>query len=363
MSKDYSNDKSENNQEDHSNDPDGLEKMESFIKGREDLPNLPPPKEETPPPYPSIDLPEATPIIDRRDFSKKEPMPSEHITINPTTISKPIVIMVGPGNVGKTVALLRFARYLVKHDCTVSVNKNFASGATYAKSAEYFKDILYDQTARIPDRTASGNYLLLDVHQGNEFLFQILEVPGEDIYSINNQARNQTIQGFMNQILNKDIPKIYLLFFSPDMLANDRQRGEYDQRLQTIFRQKFKPARGDHFIMLYNKVDDDPNLFGIGGEINEKQLKINIRNSFPMVAASIDAISSKHKKTHISFLPFTSGSFSGEQWQEESNDYPERLWGEVQQCLPREETNLTLILVLLAVILLVAIVVFVIMNQ
>lgn len=245
------------------------------------------------------------------------PLPTSNnptMQINDHVVNKPVMILVGPGNVGKTAVILRFARYLVSQKCTVTPNKSFAVGDQYAKNIKYFSEILYDKTQRIPDRNELGTYLLLDVYYENKPIFQILEAPGEEIFSLESNADNESFKNHMNTILNRDIPKIYTFFFSPDMFIEGQHKGQYDKRMEQIMKQKFYPDRGDQILLLYNKIDMETNLLGVGGKINEEQAYQNIRDQFPIVSSSIDDTRKNFKKTNVLFSTFSSGSFYEDKW-------------------------------------------------
>lgn len=259
--------------------------------------------------------------------------------INTMEVNMPTMILVGPGNVGKTVTLLRFARHLLSQQCTVSVNEEFVTGDSYKKNVAYFKDILYDQAQKKPKRNALGNYLLLDVFHHSKPVFQILEAPGEDFFSVENKERNQGFQEHINIILSSEQPKIYTFFFTKKMFPNDSMRIAYDARINDIFKLYFNPDRGDQIILLYNKIDEYTNLIDVGGVINEKRAYQDLVNKYPLTGNAIESIRTNYPKTKILFTPFSSGTFSNDKWQQGPEKYPKKLWAYMLECIPSSPGN------------------------
>ena len=152
--------------------------------------------------------------------SKKEIVDVNEIVPRISSITNPVIILAGPRSSGKTVTLLRLAKYLMKTgNYSIKPNKSFRSDSDYADVCEEFNSLL-DTTDYAPNPTKSIDFLLLDVYRNNKQMVHILEAPGEHFFD-ETKPNSRDRRSYFIQLMNSDLKKIFVFFFEKDMLKTD----------------------------------------------------------------------------------------------------------------------------------------------
>lgn len=249
----------------------------------------------------------------------------------------PIVVFVGPAASGKSMILVRLAKFLRNSGFIIEPDTSFVGTDQYVKDCSEFKsklstDIALDGTVK---------HLLVSVRdKERNKIAQLLEAPGEDFF--NPQAPTHPIPTYLNTIMASQNRKTYVIILDLDskfsLRNHQKERELYAQRLiEQIYPNIHK--KRDRIILLYNKID----LTGfatIHGMTNLTAAKEDSVQLYPMVYNSM-------KKKYFGglielddfvFLPFCTGVYT-DQTDENGNDfqtyvpaddcYPKELWQEI----------------------------------
>lgn len=257
----------------------------------------------------------------------KEESPSEQedysvAEINLGNIKGPVVVFFGPVSSGKTVTLVRLAKYLKLKSKKVKINEGFREDPGYDKVKEAF-DYTLSNTNYAPSRTQNINFLLLDVYDKGSRYCQFLEAPGEHYFS----QDKSDYEPYFYEILNSSYKKIFVFFFEKNMFKSRGSREEYSNKIAELIDGNLN-HKEDKVIILFNKIDDYQEIF-TGGRANEKTLKEWVYNENEYTALKECIKSSKLK--NVLFVPFSSGKFTNaskgrKRWILSRDEYPERLW-------------------------------------
>ena len=287
----------------------------------------------------------STPIVDSTpteavvESSSSSPVQKAAGFVAPTIndYKSPIVVFVGPAASGKSMILVRLAKFLRNSGFIIEPDTSFVGTDQYVKDCSEFKsklstDIALDGTVK---------HLLVSVRdKDRNKIAQLLEAPGEDFF--NPQAPTHPIPTYLNTIMASQNRKTYVIILDLDskfsLRNHQKERELYAQRLiEQIYPNIHK--KRDRIILLYNKID----LTGfatIHGMTNLTAAKEDSVQLYPMVYNSM-------KKKYFGglielddfvFLPFCTGVYT-DQTDEHGNDfqtyvpaddcYPKELWQEI----------------------------------
>lgn len=251
--------------------------------------------------------------------------------INLGNIKGPVVIFFGPVSSGKTVTLVRLAKYLKNQSNTVKINSGFREDSGYDKVKEAFNDTLKN-TNFAPSRTQNINFLLLDIYDKGSLYCQFLEAPGEHYFSLD----KPDYEPYFYDILNSSYKKVYVFFFERGMFGARATREDYANKITELLNGKIKHKR-DKIIILFNKIDEYQEIFE-GGRPNEKTLKdwVYGEEEYTSLKQSIKRSNLKN----VLFVPFSSGNFTSasnnrKRWILSSNEYPQKLWKAIRYHLDK----------------------------
>lgn len=263
------------------------------------------------------------------------------ISINLSTISKPIILFIGPRSSGKTVTLIRLCQFISSHKSAnfrYKVNDSFRSDQIYRNEKKIFSEVLADGSMA-PDRTNSLNFLLIDIFKDGELFCHILEAPGEHYFHA--EMKLNEFNGFKHyfeKILQSDKKKVAVYFFENNMFNNHERVGHvqkgYAELLSKIH---IRLKKGhDNAILLLNKVDQieayiKPTAFK--DVIFENDNYNNFINTLL-----------NHNISKTQFLAFSSGTFqnngernaAGEEkqsWSTSKEEYPQKLWEAIDRAI------------------------------
>jgi hypothetical protein len=306
------------------------------------------------------------------EIKRNDPDPSPEIDnryrvqIHPNQINHPVVLLIGPPSSGKTVSLIRLARYINTEveGYDVIINRDFISDNStdqrYEKAVDEFETLMHDVGNKKPNPTKTGAYILLNIRRHQKVFCHIVEAPGEHYFDEN--KTNQGFKDYLAAILEGKQRVIFAFLFDRKYGRVGDLATRYDQRMSTLLN-RFKSHRnnnngekikGDDIILIYNKIDLCKDWRTAGGLIDENQAKQDLSNRFPILMNNILEIRRNAKRTEH-FTVFEAGTFEEEGaedtfWIQGVSSYPQRLWNTMQTILTPETPWLLIAIVVLLIL-------------
>ena len=254
----------------------------------------------------------------------------------------PIVVFVGPPSSGKSMILVRLAKYLRKQGYTVKTDPTFLNTAQYQKDCEEFTDKLNTNVAL----SGSVAFLLINVYKDGREVAKLLEAPGEDFYTTDpgkiQSGKNTRVEPYLSAIMTSENPKSYVLLLDLDSEISFRKdsyhRDSYSQRFLDDFYPNIDSKR-DRIVLLYNKID--VTSFGtIHGCTDPKGAKEDAKLYYPQLFSTmkVHILGGLLTSDNYVFKTFCTGKFSkmtkdnGVEYQTYNvaqDSYPQELWKEI----------------------------------
>lgn len=254
----------------------------------------------------------------------------------------PVIILFGAPASGKSMTLVRLARYLrnVK-GLTVAADRTFKSGDFYVELCNQFETHLNTRTA-LPS-TKDDEFLMVKIYENGRLIAHILEAPGEHFFKplppnemyIPGQIN---MRPYLTKIIDK-IPnrRIWAFLLQAQWGLDVKNYDAFVDTIRTCKDRFIQPT--DRTILLYNQVDVLNHLFK-NAKIMPKQAEMAMRGEYSGIDGifrNTNPITSLWKDFTYSFVPFSTGTYSmekGEKVYTESKDYfPEMLWETLKKCI------------------------------
>lgn len=260
------------------------------------------------------------------------------IKVNLVNEKRPVVVLFGPPSSGKTMMLIRLARYLRRIGYKVEPNRGFRPGddESYKKMCDEFNYMINNEQAA--SSTSILSFMLAEIRLNGTLVCQVLEAPGEHYFRPKEGVTNG-FPPYINTIINSECRKIWLLMFEPDtinsVMNNPQTKLDY---VDTIVKGPLNLKRNKNgYIIVLNKVDQTG--FINEGKFNKKSAISDIKDNFPGL---FDALRNKHPISKLwrpydcGFVEFMSGNFTkandGTVTYVQSGDkYPKALWYEIMK--------------------------------
>lgn len=254
----------------------------------------------------------------------------------------PIVVFVGPPSSGKSMILVRLAKYLRNDGYTIQTDPTFLNTASYQLDCQEFNDKLNTTIAL----SGSVKFLLVNVYKDGREVAKLLEAPGEDFYTTDpekiRQGKNTGIEPYLSRIMTSTNPKSYVMLLDLDSdisFRNDSyHRESYSQRLINSFYGNIDLDR-DRIVLLYNKIDKTPfgNIHGCKDvEGARKDAEMYYKSLF--ASMKIKRLGGFLTTDAFVFKTFCTGMFAtqadnvGNKYQtynEAADVFPKELWKEI----------------------------------
>lgn len=260
----------------------------------------------------------------------------------PTIVNQtvPLVVFVGPPSSGKSMILVRLAKFLRTQGYTIKTDPTFLNTPKYQQDCEEFEDSL-NTTVALP---GTVKFLLVDVYKNGNLIGKLLEAPGEDFYTTdpqkNKDGKNQRIEPYLATIMTSSNPKSYVTLLDLDSETSFRRDGYHRQSYEQRFLTHFYPAinkNRDKIILLYNKIDVTP--FGdINGCNNPTGALKDAKLFYPAWFASMKVTKFMITVENFTFKTFCTGMFANQldnmgrpykTYNMASDVFPRELWKEI----------------------------------
>lgn len=238
---------------------------------------------------------------------------------------KPLVMLVGPSNVGKTAILGSLIAYSSRKLAGNIPARHSFSWLPLTSILQNVPDSYKNQTEKFLEKIAASetyigstsDYFVLNAKQNERPAFIALEAPGEDYFSSDHHLFAPL---YLSDLAERSHRKVYLFVFSHDMFGGDPSKmAAYDRAVAAFIRSKVKLGR-DRFLLLYTKIKNDPALQTGVTERECAEKAFSAGGKFPETASVYHNSPVKGKK----IIPYWSGTFKRDpKTQTEYRAHPE----------------------------------------
>lgn len=283
---------------------------------------------------------------DARESQNESRIPTDpnKIQVRVSDKSAPIILLFGAPSSGKTMTLVRLAKYLRQNGYAIKVDENFVTTRDvweYEKNSRGFNKMLGTTTAL--GGTNRNDFLFVQVlDKRGTVVCQILEGAGEDYFPKDDVNRvTKAFPAYMNGVLTAINKKIWVFITEPNWKVNQDDKDDYVKRIKWC-KSTFFSGR-DKAIILYNKIDTMPDLlFGMGKvhmrpamkRCNDEYTGIFdiFQNPSPLAGFLLP-------KYLCKFVPFCTGQYTDAVSRAEQNytlsypSYPAALWEAIMKSI------------------------------
>lgn len=249
------------------------------------------------------------------------------IQVNISDPNAPLLVLFGPPACGKTMTLVRLARYLKQNGYTIAPVRTFRPNydSNYERLCNDF-----DTMINRPDAAASTSnisFMLVEVMRNGRRLCQILEAPGE--FYFNPKEPNAPFPTYVNAIINSNNRKIWAFMLEPDWM-NATERQQYVDRIHKL---KLRLRARDKIMFVLNKIDRTNFMRGQG--------KVNVAAAYKQVTYDYPGLFTPFRNPVpvynlirpdlFDFVPFQTGDYAvasdgTQMFQEGPDEFPRQLW-------------------------------------
>ena len=277
-----------------------------------------------------------------KGLSKAEYADPNQIRVTIADGKAPLVILFGPPACGKTMTLVRLARYLNKKGYIISPVKTFRPSDDQ-NYVEICKPENFNRIINSPDAansTANISFMLVEIIKDGKRLCQILESPGE--YLFNPNKPSEPFPSYVNTIIHSNNRKLWAIMVEPDW-RNVEDRINYVTRINEL---STRMDVKDKTLFIFNKIDKT-NFTRKKGQINIPQARVEISNLYPGIFETFrnqNPISKLWKDYLCGFVPFQTGTYTQTtkmdsrgnvvyNYQEGADYYPQILWEQIRKSI------------------------------
>lgn len=266
------------------------------------------------------------------------------IKVNIIDKQTPIVVFFGPPYSGKTMIMLRMARYLSdpKQGYKVSPIRSFrdSQDTQYQQNCANFNDMVNSVWAA--EKSQGIDFMLLNVAREGSPIVQILEAPGEHYFNPADAGEPYAqFAPYIQDIINSPNRKVWCFMTEPDWV-DQPICAKYVQKIQQL--QKLISSR-DKSIVIFNKVDAS-DYFLKNGRVNQRAAEQYVNGSYNNIFQcfkNVAPITSLWKPYDCTFVPFNTGTYdtvldNGEEHKRftaGSDAFPALLWQVIMKNIGR----------------------------
>lgn len=259
-------------------------------------------------------------------LSQQTSITPNQITVEIVDNETPIVVLFGPPSCGKTMTLVRIARYLRGEGYTVEPDPTFRPTADphYVKMCNTFNQLINNSQAAAGTNPIS--FMLVKVMRDGTPICQILEAPGEDYFDP--QKSNQQFPPYVNSIIKSENRKLWAIFVEPDW-NNANTRADYVKKINQLITDT---KSQDKTIFVYNKIDKS-GMVRRQGNVNVKGAIKQVKQLYPNIFTPFlnqNPITKLWKEYNCDFVPFQTGTYNESMgiitFTPSGTVYPKMLW-------------------------------------
>lgn len=251
----------------------------------------------------------------------------------------PIIMLFGPPTSGKSMTLVRLARYLRKQGYTVKADPTFKSDNTYKARCDQFHKNL--NTTEALQGNALNEFLMVKVINHGTTVCQILEAPGEHYFNPKkpDEVSARNFRPYLTEII-RNLPnrKIWVFITEAEWNVHASVKDSYVARIRGCKHQLLKPT--DRVVMLYNKVDQKEELFE-DGHLHVSSAENAMKDEYEGLAAvfkNTNPVTSLWRRFNYRFVPFCTGYYTKQvggkyKYNESEEHYPRLLWTGLMECI------------------------------
>lgn len=257
-------------------------------------------------------------------------IPQEVNSIQITISDKqtPLILLVGPPACGKTMTLIRLARYLKEKGYQLEPDRRLrpSTDKAYLDLCNNFNAML--STPLAANATSLISFMLVRVLHKGKVLCQILEAPGEHYFNPNDPR--SPFPTYLNQVFSDRMRKIWTIIVEKDW-RDEQNRKDYVQRIRDL---QLQMHSRDRAVFLFNKIDQTSFVVG-RGRVNRTGAKKDIEDNYPGIFEpfrNTHPLSSFWTPWRCEFLPFQTGTYTSDSrngqlyFQPGPDEYPAALW-------------------------------------
>lgn len=270
-------------------------------------------------------------LLEERNTSEYPEPPSDDISVCIADNITPIVMLMGPTGVGKTMTMVRLVQYLKRQGCFAEPDRHFRyrRDSRYEQLCDSFQECINGVYAA--NRTKRLDSMLIKImDKYGQSVLQIVDVAGEFYY---NEYDSMSIPPFLSQILHSSNPFIWVIMIEP-YWRDSAQRKRYVETIQRFKSQFFSPE--DKVILVCNKTDKLP-FFHSKNKIPIYPLLNQIREEYPgllEMVVNTNPITRLFRRYSCSIVPFSTGvyppTYDGRmKYIPSSQNFPNLLWKEL----------------------------------
>lgn len=279
-------------------------------------------------------LNEENPLININGLSDEELKDVNKIIITISDTSAPVIVLFGPASCGKTMTMVRLARYLQGQGYLLIPDRTFRPSydQNYKNLCDNFSSIVNSNDAA--SRTDNISFFLVKVVKDGKTICQILEGPGE-LYFNPNKA-TQEWPTYVHYLLNStQLRKVVIPFVEP----NFGDVGTRRNYVSTLNQLKMSTDK-QKYVFLYNKIDKTPFVIA-PGKVHINHAMHQVRMDYPDIFArfmNTNPITSLWRPNNFDFVPFQTGTYTQSSsgslaYIQGSDRYPQILWETLLRCI------------------------------
>lgn len=251
----------------------------------------------------------------------------------------PIVMLFGPPTSGKSMTLVRLARYLRKQGYTVKADPTFKSDDAYKARCEQFHKNL--NTTEALQGNALNEFLMVKIIHHGTTICQILEAPGEHYFNPKKpeEVSPRNFRPYLTEIIrNLANRKIWVFITEAEWNVHASVKDSYVARIRGCKHQLLKNT--DRVVILYNKVDQKEELFE-DGQLHVSSAEKAMKDEYEGLSSLFknpNPITSLWRAFNYRFVPFCTGYYTKQvggkyKYNESEERYPRLLWAELMNCI------------------------------
>lgn len=270
----------------------------------------------------------------------KTPTPVSEIQVHVTS-DAPIILLFGAPSSGKTMTLVRLAKYLHEElRYTVSVDTNFCTIWEYVENTNKFNEMLGTTTAIKP--TNHNDFLLVQVEDKGKVVCQILEGAGEDYFPKKTRLAAKRYEipfpHYMSEVFAATNKKVWAFITEPNWNVGQNDKSDYVDRIDYC-KQQYSD-RKDKYVIIYNKVDKT--------RLQQTSTRVSIKNAMIKCGEEYRGLFENFRNHSplpfaddylCEFVPFSTGTYGlpdengVSQYTPSKDAYPAQLWNTITKLI------------------------------